>query len=132
MLDEKSLRRNTFTEGHTLVLEDGQPWTFPKARTRYFPIPDGGRMVVSGGPSYGREFDAGRDVFLSEDTDTNERFRVKFEMAVRLLQANYNLADDQAASLIVFEPDDPASAARWQDLSYIVLGHQPQSIAATS
>jgi hypothetical protein len=132
MLNEQSLRKSTFTEGQTLELEGGQIWTFPKPRIRYYAVPAGDRMEVGGGPSYGPEFDAGRDVLLNDDSDATERFRVKFEMAVRLLQRNYDLADEQAASLIVLEPADPASAARWADLTDIILGHTPRSRAATS
>ena len=36
-LDEKSLRKPGFSEGHQVILADGQEWTLPKPRIRFKP-----------------------------------------------------------------------------------------------
>ncbi len=46
------------------------------------------------------------------DVEPIERLRVKFEMAVRLLSANYDLKPEDFSELIVLEPDDPGSDER--------------------
>ena len=56
--------------------------------------------------------------------------RVKFEMAVRLLSANYELTAEQLGELIVFEPGDVASD-EWDQLSRVLLGLSPTSSPAT-
>lgn len=130
MLNETDLRKPTFTQGRSIELADGQSWTFPQVQTKFWPAFANGKVVVGGGPTFGPEFDAGRDVLLDENADAMERFRVKFEMAVRLLQKNYELTDDQAAALIVFEPADPRSADRWRALGDVVVGHTSQATTA--
>jgi hypothetical protein len=127
MLDEKALRKPGFSEGHKVTLADGQEWTFPKPRMRFRPKIVDGRVDVDGGPSFGPEFDVSLDVLFGVvDVEPIERLRVKFEMAVRLLGANYDLMPEDFASLIVLEPDDPASDERWEQLSRVIMGLAPK------
>jgi hypothetical protein len=132
MLDEKSLRKPSFTAGHAVTLADGQEWTFPKPRIRLKPKIANGKVEIGGGPSFGPEYDEQLDVlFGTVEVDPVERLRVKFEMAVKLLSANYDLKPEDYAELIVLEPGDPASDERWEQLSNVLLGIAPKHSPAT-
>ena len=132
MLDEKALRKPGFTEGHKIALADGQEWTFPRPRIRLKPKIVDGRVEVGGGPSFGPEYDDQLDaLFGAVEVDPVERLRVKFEMAVRLLSANYELEPENFAELIVLEPGEPASDERWEQLSNVLLGIAPKPLPAT-
>ena len=110
MLNEIALRKPGFSEGRKVVLADGQAWTFPRPKIRLKPRIVDGKVEIGGGPSFGPEYDEQLDVLFGvTDVDPAERLRVKFEVAVRLLAANYNLRPDELAELIVLEPGDPAS-----------------------
>jgi hypothetical protein len=127
MLDEKSRRKPGFSEGHAVTLADGQQWTLPKPRIRFRPRIVDGQVEIGGGPSFGPEFDAKLDILFGvADAEPAERLRVKFEVAVRLLLANYDLSADDLAALIVLEPGDPASDERWEQLCNAIMGIAPK------
>jgi hypothetical protein len=122
-LDEKSLRKPGFALGTKVTLADGQEWMLPKPKLRFKPKIINGRVEISGGPSVGPEFDDKLDILFGiTDADPSERLRIKFELAVKLLAANYELEPDNFAELIVLEPGDPASDERWEQLSNAVMG----------
>jgi hypothetical protein len=125
-LDEFRLRKPEFSAGVRVVLADGQEWTFPKPKLRFTPKVVGGHVEIAGGPSFGPEFDDKLDVLFGvTDADPTERLRIKFELAVRLLAANYNLEPEHFAELIVLEPGDPASE-RWERLCDAIMGIAPK------
>jgi hypothetical protein len=127
MLDEKALRKPGFRDGPKVTLADGQEWVFPKPRIRFKPRIVDGRVEIGGGPSFGPEFDLKLDVLFGvAQADPAERLRVKFEVAVRLLAANYDLKPDDFAELLVLEPGDPASDERWEELSRAIMGITPK------
>jgi hypothetical protein len=127
MLDEKALRKPTFVEGNKVKMADGQEWWLPKPRIRFKPRLVDGQVEIGGGPSFGPELDDKVDILFSvSNADPAERLRVKFELAVRLLAANYDLKPDDFAKLIVLEPGDPASDERWQQLSGAIMGIAPK------
>ena len=127
MLDEKALRRPGFSEGYKVVLADGQEWTLPKPRIRFKPRIVEGRVEIGGGPCFGPEFDDRLDILFGiTEAEPAERLRVKFEVAVRLLAANYNLTPANFAELIVLEPGDSASDERWEQLSNAIMGIAPK------
>lgn len=127
MLDEKALRKPEFSDGHKVVLADGQAWTLPKPRIRFRPKIVDGKVEIGGGPSFGPEFDDKLDILFGvTQTDPAERLRVKFEVAVRLLAANYNLEPGDFAELIVLEPGDPVSDERWEQLCNAIMGIAPK------
>jgi hypothetical protein len=132
-LDEAAVRKSTFSEGYPVRLADGQDWTFPKPRIRFRPkIGPDGRVEVGGGPSFGPEFDGMLDtLFGVTEAEPVEQLRIKFEMAVRLLSANYDLTPDQLGELIVLEPGDEASDERWDQLSRVLMGIAPKPSPAT-
>jgi hypothetical protein len=130
-LDEHSLRRPTFSEGHAVTLADGQEWTLPKPRIRFKPRIVEGKVEIGGGPSFGPEFDDKLDILFGvAQAEPAERLRVKFEVAVRLLVANYDLTPDNLAELIVLEPGDPASDERWEQLCDAIMGVAPKPLPA--
>jgi hypothetical protein len=127
VLDEKALRKPGFVEGNKVTLADGQEWVLPKPRIRLKPRIVDGRVEIGGGPSFGPEFDDKLDILFGvSDADPAERLRVKFEVAVRLLAANYELKAGDFAELLVIEPGDPASDERWEQLSSALMGIAPK------
>lgn len=128
-LDEATLRTEGFTEGNWFVLADGQRWCFPRPRFRFKPKMIDGKIDVVGQPTYGPEHDDKLDVLFGvTEADALEQWRVKFEMAVLLLQANYNLTVDQIGDLIVFVPGEPASDDRWENLTRAIMGIAPKEL----
>jgi len=132
MFDEVALRKPGFAEGYKVVLADGQEWTFPRPRLRFSPRLVDGRVEVAGGPTFGPEYDAQLEILYGvTDTEPVEQLRIKFEMAVRLLSANYELTAEQLGELIVFEPGDEVSDERWDQLSRVCMGVAPKPLPAT-
>ena len=85
------------------------------------------QVEIGGGPSFGPEFDDKLDILFGiTEADPSERLRVKFEVAVRLLAANYDLEPDNFAELIVLEPGDPVSEERWEQLCNAIMGIAPK------
>jgi hypothetical protein len=126
-LDEKSLRKQSFTEGYQVTLADGQDWTFPRPRMRFRPKIADGRVEVTGSPTFGPEFDETLDILHGvKAVEPIEQLRAKFELAVRLLSANYDLTAEELSSLIELEPGDAASEERWDRLSRVILGIAPK------
>jgi hypothetical protein len=132
-LDEKALRKPTFSEGYKVTLADGQEWTFPKPRIRFRPrIGPDGRVEVGGGPSFGPEYDQQMDVLFGVvEAEPIERLRVKFEIAVRLLRANYELSDLDLGELLELEPGDAANDERWEQITRVVMAISPKPLPAT-
>ena len=132
MLDEQKLRKPGFSEGYKVTLADGQEWTLPKPKIRFKPKIVDGKVEVAGGPSFGPEFDEQLDVLFGVvDVPPIERLRVKFEMAVRLLNANYDLKPEDFGELIVLQPDDQTSDERWEQLTRAIMGIAPKPSPAT-
>ena len=130
-LDEKSLRKPGFSGGIKVTLADGQEWTLPKPRIRFMPRIVDGKVEIGGGPSFGPEFDDKLDILFGvAEADPSERLRIKFEVAVRLLAANYDLKPENFAELIVLEPGDPASDERWEQLCDAMMGIAPKPLPA--
>ena len=126
-LDEKSLRKPGFSEGTRVTLADGQEWTLPKPKIRFKPKIVDGKVEIGGGPSFGPEFDDKLDILFGvAEAEPAERLRVKFEVAVRLLAANYDLQPEHFAELIVLEPGDPVSDERWEQLCNAIMGIAPK------
>jgi hypothetical protein len=132
VLDEKALRKPGFQPGFKIKLADGQEWVFPKPRLRFFPkIGDDGSVGVDGGATFGSECDGQLDaIFGVDETDAFERLRLKFEMAVRLLGANYELKPEDYRQLIVLEPGDDASETMWEELTALMAGNTPKLLPA--
>jgi hypothetical protein len=130
-LDEKSLRKTGFSEGIKITLADGQEWTLPKPRIRFTPRIVDGKVEIGGGPSFGPEFDDKLDILFGvAEAEPSERLRIKFEVAVRLLAANYDLKPEDFAELIVLEPGNPASDERWVQLCEAMMGIAPKPLPA--
>lgn len=132
MLDERALRKPGFQEGYRVKLADGQEWAFPKPRMVFKPKIVNGTIDFDGGPSFGPEFDDKLEVLLGvREATPVERLRIKFEMAVRLLKANYDLRDEDFGELIVLVVGDPVSDERWDELDKVLAGSSPKPSPAT-
>jgi hypothetical protein len=132
VLDEKTLRKPGFSEGYKVKLADGQEWTFPKPRLLLKPKFVNGRIDVSSGPSFGPNYDTALDIALGAvEVEPEEWMRTKFDAAVRLLRANYELSDTDVVELLTFEMGNPLDDERWTELCRITVGIAPKLSPAT-
>lgn len=127
MLSEIALRRPAFTDGHKLVLGDGQEWTFPKAILRWHPAPTpAGGFEPKKSPPYGPEFQAKlRELMDStEETDDAESRRIELRMvlAAELLSRNYDLDEDALAALLPLDYEVDGNFEMWRGVYYILMG----------
>jgi len=91
-----------------------------------------GKVEIGGGATFGPEYEDQLDVlFGTRDVDPDERLRLQFEVAVRLLKSNYELRDEDISKLIVLELGDPVSDDRWEQLTDVLLGNAPKPSPAT-
>ena len=103
MLNELELRRPTFLGGRPVTLADGQEWTVPVPEirlTRDRSSSDGFRLTFGFG---GVADEAFTDLQRQYDEATGTA-RLKAEMGMfdYALSLNYDLADDDAATLLSF------------------------------
>lgn len=136
MLDERSLRRPTFTEGHQVALGDGQEWTFPKVVLRLVPRLDpDGSIKVGEGPPYGADYQVELNRLLDGCDDTPEgRYReieAMMQLAAKLLLRNYDLSFDQLSALLYYDVDG-STAEMWRALDRVVVGLAPKPSAVGS
>ncbi len=133
MLSERELRRPTFSEGSWVELGDGQQWCIPKSKIRFKPRLVDGKIELGGGPTFGPEFDETMDVLFGvSEADGAEVARAKFEIACKLLLANYDIPFDDLADLVAWEPDDQGSDDRWDAMASTIMGLPPKPSADTS
>jgi hypothetical protein len=127
MIDEKARRKAEFVEGYPVMLADGQEWWMPKPKFRFKPKFVNGRVEMTGGATFGPESDSELEILYGVvDAEAGEFLRVKFALAVRLLRVNYELTDDEVADLVVLEPGDAASEARWEAMTNALMGNSPK------
>jgi hypothetical protein len=132
MLDEVALRKPEWVEGYPVTLADGQIWHIPRPKFRFKPKFVDGKVEIGGGATFGPDLEKETEVLYGiVDAEPSEYMRVKFAMAVRLLGANYNLTAHDFGELIVLEPGDQASDARWEELSAALMGTPPKPSPAT-
>jgi hypothetical protein len=92
-----------------------------------------GKIQVGGGRVFGPEYDESLSIILgTKEAESFEILTVKFDMAVRLLQSNYNLTDDETFDLLSLDLEDPASVERFDVVSNILAGIAPKPSADTS
>ncbi len=133
MFDEKALRRPEFQAGVPVVLGDGQTWELRKPRIRWFPTRVDGKTKTraAGSHEFGPESDELLGVYFGDVESTTWDFpTARFELVMRLLEANYALTDEHFRVLLYFERDDPASEAMWTSLGAIIAGNSPKPTPA--
>ena len=128
MLVEAERRKDGFTEGNKVVLADGQEWTFPKPRLRFFPYRgDDGKIGLGAAGTFDQEY---RDLFVAfTECDKDDRFQVwtlTVQIACHLLLANYDLSDVELADLMPIVYDDEQNMEMWSALSPILLSTPPK------
>ena len=103
MIDEKTKRRPTFDEANSapVVLADGQTWWMPKPWLEVRPTFRGGRAVDSAPAlTCGPEFDAVKKAV--DDAEGDDIITAGATLAAHMMLLNYDLADDQLGTLLVF------------------------------
>lgn len=128
MLVEAERRKEGFTEGNKVALADGQEWTFPKPRLRFFPHRGvDGKIGLGAESTFDREY---REMFVSlVEVDKDKPFEVwslRIQIACHLLLANYELSDVELADLMPVVFDDDANMEMWENLSPALLSTPPK------
>jgi hypothetical protein len=133
VINELERRKPDWVEGDWAVLADFQKWAFPRPKLRFRPMRVDGKIQVGGGRVFGPEYDESLSIILgTKEAESFEILTVKFDMAVRLLQSNYNLTDDETFDLLSLDLEDPASVERFDVVSNILAGIAPKPSADTS
>jgi hypothetical protein len=127
-LVEAERRKEGFTEGNKVTLADGQEWTFPKPRLRFFPYRgDDGKMGLGGSGTFDQEY---RELFTAfTECDKDEPYQywtLKIQIACHLLLANYELSDTELADLMPVMFDDEPNMEMWGNLSPVCLSTPPK------
>ena len=133
MFDEKALRKPGFAPGVSIKLGDGQEWTFRRPRIRWYPSRSGGttKTRAAGANEFGPECDELLGVFFGDVESTVWDFpTARFELAIRLLEPNYDLTDEHFRELLWFERDDPASTEMWSAIGSVIAGNSPKPTPA--
>ena len=138
MLDEIALRKpESFVEGHRVPLEDGKRWSIRRPRIRLRPVWGKPETVNVNGKdmtfdvsikhevSYGPDFKEFTDLLFSDETNEYALLRAQFGLLVGLLRENYELTDDDIATLVAVTPGDPDSDARWSEIRRAIAGLPP-------
>ena len=123
-LIEPDCRRPDWAPGAEVVLSDGQVWHFPRPRLVYrIQIDPVSRAPVfktdstRQSPTYGALLDQ-----LDSTTADVSWFTLLATLALELLRAQYDIADDAVPDLFVFDPGSKVSLHRWELLHQAVLG----------
>lgn len=121
-IDESALRRTEFRAGQAVELADGQSWSIPCPTVDYVPTfgPEGqvGVELVS---SFGPLFD--RKVQILRDADTTADEAVAFfNLAVDLLDRNYDLGPDHYRTLLRYRPGDQERNRPLGEIFQIAIG----------
>lgn len=128
-LDEKALRRDAFEDGYAVTLADGQEWTIPPVRFRFFPGDDGS---FRGRPWYGGDLEDELDILFGvvepPDGMVMPFVQIPIKIAAALLRKNYDLPPRSAASLLSYVPGDDASEAMLARITRAVLGRDPDAV----
>ena len=112
MLNEEALRRTGFRQGTTILLADGQAWTFPSP-----PEPD-----VDGE----KGFDPGYSEVVAaimESEDRSDLLRAELALAICLLGQNYELGPHEYQCLLRCPSDSPVLARMQQAFHQLALDH---------
>jgi hypothetical protein len=133
-LDEKMLRRPDWKPGVPVVLGDGQTWELRKPRVRWYPERADAKIKVlaSGSHEFGPESDELLGVYFGDVESMTWDFpTARFELAIRLLEANYSVTNEHFRELLYFERDDPGNEEMWKSIGAIFAGSVPKPGPAT-
>jgi hypothetical protein len=113
MLDERSLRRDTFDASASVpcTLADGQVWNLPKP---VYALAEGVSRFTT---TWGREYER-----LSEALWVATEPAALVAAGAYLLRTAYDLPAGAEADLIPWRPDDPANAAMWKTIGGVFVG----------
>lgn len=135
MLDEKALRRETFSEGTSVKLLDGQEWTFPKPYLSMYPqVGEGGKLEAGTIFTFGADY-ADRLDELVESEDQFERTCIQMELAAGLLLRNYDIDNKALRRLIAINTDDQFDPDMWPAIQAILFGRdapKPSAVGSES
>lgn len=138
-IDQSARVRAGYSEGPSVVLADGQTWTFPALAVRIGVeprrTPDGrfaaGVVHTVDGRDLPRYAEWHRAISLP-GVPAEEFWGARMEAAATLLLINYELADAELAALLRWTADDAASDDRWRAIDAAIRGDGgPKAIPAT-
>lgn len=123
MVNEMDLRRSEFQPGIPVVLGDGQSWHFPRICLRWKVIldpetrrPKSIREYPQEAPTYAEALD------LLDEGEAPDYLSSVADLALQLLNRNYEIPDDLVPQLFWHDPDSEASSARLRQLNLVIRG----------
>ncbi len=136
-IDEQSRRRGDFRADVPVVLADGQVWHLKKPSILV------GRRKAEGATGYFTRSSFGPDYFekieafyhASTEDDPEPYIAASFDLAIALLLQNYDLTEQEAEDLVLFdfnEPPDPVAAERRAVMLDTACGIQKKTSGAGS
>jgi hypothetical protein len=135
MLDEKALRRETFSEGTSIKLLDGQLWTFPKPYlSMYTQIGEGGKLEAGHVFTYGADYADRLDQYI-ECEEPIEATMIQLELAGGLLLRNYALDNAALRRILAINMDGTSEPEMWPAIRAILFGRdlpKPSAVGSTS
>jgi hypothetical protein len=126
MFDEKALRKPGFAPGVSVKLGDGQMYEMRSPRLRFYASRSGGKTKTV--PTGVHELGPADDeilgvVFGDVESDTWDFPTARFELAIRLLEPNYNLTEEHYQALLWFERNNPESEEMWSAIMRVIAGN---------
>lgn len=135
MLDEKAMRRESFSEGSAVRLGDGQFWTFPKPYLSMFAqVGEDGKIEAGTAFTFGADY-ADRLDELVESEDQFEKTCIQVELASALLLRNYDLDNKALRRLIAINTDGQSDPEMWPQIQAILFGRdlpKPSAVGCES
>lgn len=126
MLDEVALRSSDFLEGIRIKLGDGQEWSFRRPRIRLVPTRGESGFFVSKmkpAPGQGKILEEAFEAMWNlTDKAGLDMWNLRFGAAVELLRSNYNLDEDQIASLLYWDTEEEECTDRWREIDNLIRG----------
>jgi hypothetical protein len=136
MLNEMALRKPDFQDGTRIKLGDGQEWTFRNPRMRLIPKRGEDGVINTAlkiAPGQGDAIEKAMTAYWDMVPDGPlGSLGLKFNLAVNLLLANYDLTDEHLESLIYMDADEPENKQLWKSIEALIQGERPKETTSTT
>lgn len=144
MLNEARLRRESYDPEYAVKLNDGQTWYLPSPKIRVTPVRDAdgkpGSREISGLGSeyvdrvhaYQRSVTAWQESSEGDTAAFDGMIAHQLDLAIALIQANYDIDYDQAAELIAIDFEDSAQIEQLRMICRFAQGVSPKRLAVGS
>ena len=122
-LNEKALRKDSFTEGAVVKLADQQEWTFPKPTIELLPIITEGKAIFGPArPSFGQEYWELFETYAQAE-NSGETMAALLNLAIYIIRKNYDISDEDVVNLFPFVYGDDENSEMWGQIADVAMGN---------